>query len=281
MLDAYLARIGLDQRPDPTPAGLQILQRAHRLAIGFENFDVMLGRPIPLGLPAVWAKLGGRRGGYCFEHNALFGAILDELGLPNRPLLARVWLGLQRPAEPAIIPPLTHTLRLVTIGAETWLADAGFGGSYVPPLPLVDGSTAETPDGAVHRLMRCGEATQAHGAWLLERLGPASATDGRATAIGVWAPQYSFNLSEVAPVDLELSNWWTSTRPGTRFTSGCLASAVLPDGFAALSGCELSLHTGGAASKRHLATAGEWREALGDIFAIDLKLDEIARLGLF
>lgn len=285
MLDGYLARIGLGGRPDPTAAGLALVQRAHRLAIGFENFDVMLGRPIALELAAVWAKLGGPRGGYCFEHNALFGAALAALGLDNRPLLARVWLGLEGPADAALAPPRTHTLRLVTIDGAPWLGDAGFGGSYVPPLPLADGAEAVTPDGAQHRLTRrphpAGVPDAAGGEWLLERLGPAAATDGRAARSDAWMPQYSFDLAEVAAVDLELSNWWTSTRPGTRFTSACLASAVLEDGFAALQNRRLTVHAGGATTVTELASAPEWRAALADLFHIVLSVDEVDRLGLF
>lgn len=279
MLDAYLARIGLSRRPAPTPEGLEQVQRAHRLAIGFENLDVMLGRAIVLDLPAVWAKLGGARGGYCFEHNALLGAMFDRLGLPNRPLLGRVWLGLGGPGRDAA-PPRTHTLRLVTVGGELWLADAGFGGSYVPPLPLVDGAEAATPDGARHRLTRLPNPG-ASGAWLLERQGSAAATDGRSGDGEGWAAQYSFDLAEVAPVDLELSNWWTSTRPGTRFTSACLASGVLPDGFAALQDRRLSVHAGGETTVSELATAQEWRVALADLFHVVLSEDEVDRLRLF
>ena len=42
-LDAYLARIALKERPLADAEGLATLQRAHRLAIPFENLDVILG----------------------------------------------------------------------------------------------------------------------------------------------------------------------------------------------------------------------------------------------
>ena len=280
MLDDYLARIGLSQRPEASPEGLAELQRAHRMAIGFENFDVMLGRPIRLDLASVWAKLGSRRGGYCFEHNALFGAMLGELGLPNRPLLARVWLGLGDPADLASAPPRTHTLRLVRVGHDTWLADAGFGGSYVPPLPLVDGACAETADGARHRLVRRAAADDPLGEWLIERLGPASATDGRTVGSEGWAAQYSFGLAQVAPLDLELGSWWASTRPDTRFTVACRASIVLADGFAALNGARLSVHAGGRSDVTELTCADQLRTTLAELFRIELSADEVARLPL-
>ncbi|MDE1915391.1 MAG: arylamine N-acetyltransferase [Sphingomonadales bacterium] len=283
VLDDYLTRIGLTSIPTPDPEGLAMMQRAHRQTIGFENLDVMLGRGIRIDPPSLRAKLieGPRRGGYCFEHNTLFGAMLAKIALENRPLLGRVWLGMEWPGDALTMPPLTHTLRLVTIAGAPWIADAGFGGSYVPPMPLVDGAEASTPDGADHRLRHIGGSGEATGEWLLERAGPASATDGRAQGHGAFQAQYSFGLGKVAPVDLELSNHWTSTRPGTRFTTACLASIVLADGFASLNGPRLSIHAGGISDVRDIADTRAWREVLADVFRVELTLDEVEMLGVF
>lgn len=56
-LDAYLERIRLPLAPTPDAEGLAILQRAHRLAIPFENLDVILGRGIAIDSESVFAKL--------------------------------------------------------------------------------------------------------------------------------------------------------------------------------------------------------------------------------
>src|SRR3546814_378410 len=42
-VEAYLRRIGLEQAPRPDQEGLMSVQRAHRWAIPFENFDIPLG----------------------------------------------------------------------------------------------------------------------------------------------------------------------------------------------------------------------------------------------
>src|SRR3546814_16635827 len=92
-VEAYLRRIGLEQAPRPDQEGLMSVQRAHRWAIPFENFDIPLGRGISLDPAAVFDKLVvRRRGGYCFEQNQLFLRALLQLGFDARPLLARVWL---------------------------------------------------------------------------------------------------------------------------------------------------------------------------------------------
>ncbi|WP_181953049.1 arylamine N-acetyltransferase family protein [Novosphingobium umbonatum] len=275
-LAAYLERIALPLPKAVTLEVLEQIQLAHRMAIGFENMDVMLGRGISVELPAIHAKLVERmRGGYCFEHNALFGAALEELGFPNRPLLGRVWLNVPE----GVVPPRTHTLRLVELDGAVWIADAGFGGSYVPVMRLADGAIAQTADGAQHRLSRVMEST---GEWVLERAGPVGATDGRAQPHTNWQRQYSFDLAPVMPVDLEMSNHWTSAKPNTRFTSAHIASIVLPNGgFAALNGRRLSMYSGGRADVMELPSAADWRRVLGDLFNIELSVEEIDALYLF
>ncbi|WP_207904617.1 arylamine N-acetyltransferase [Novosphingobium sp. PhB165] len=277
-LDRYLARIGLDAAPAADPEGLAALQLAHRLAIGFENLAIPLGEGIRIDSASVFDKLVMRgRGGYCFEQNRLFSDVLSAIGLVNRPLLARVLLGLAEHAA----PPRTHTLLLVNMQGAAWIADAGFGGSFVPPMPLEDGAQAQTPDGAWHRLLRSGERGSLGGEWRLERAGPASATDGRSAPHGDWQPQYIFDLSEVAQDDLEMGNHWTSTRPNTRFTTLCVASVVLEDGFAAMTDRQLSLYRNGASETRDIADAADYARTLREVMGIDLSDEEAARLPLF
>ena len=277
MLADYLRRIGLDTAPSPDAPGLGQLQRAHRLAIAFENLDIMLGRGIRLAPDAICAKLVGlRRGGYCFEQNSLFLQMLRAMGFAARPLLARVWLGLA-----GKVSPRTHMLLLVTIDGEQWIADVGFGGSYIPPIPLADGARAETPDGARHRLRRATLPGDPDGVWLLGRAGPVAATDGRFRDSANWQAQYGFAEIGVAAADIEQANHWTATRPGARFTSLHVASRVLPAGFASLTDRQLTVYDDGAGHARAIRDAVEFRQVLDEIFDFALSVDEVARLPLF
>ncbi|MBD3728652.1 MAG: arylamine N-acetyltransferase [Sphingomonadales bacterium] len=246
------------------------------MAIPFENLSIPLGDGIRIDSDSVFAKLvGAGRGGYCFEQNRLFADMLGALGWPVRPLLARVRLG--PPGMP--VPPRTHVLLLGAFGGETWIADAGFGGSYVPPLPLREGDPVATADGARHRLRRADGGLD--GEWLLERAGPAAATDGRGDDHGDWQAQYSFDLAPVAPEDLEQANHWTATRPGTRFTTLRIASIVRDAGFAALTDGQLTLHENGVTRTQAIDDAAGWQRVLAEIFGIELDLRRIADLGLF
>ncbi|MGV3770244.1 MAG: arylamine N-acetyltransferase family protein [Sphingobium phenoxybenzoativorans] len=267
-LPAYLARIGMDAVPTPDAAGLAAMQRAHRLAIPFENLDIPLGRGISIDPAIVFDKLvTRRRGGYCFEQNQLFLRALRAVGFAARPLLARVWLMADG------MPPLTHTFNLVTIGGREWIADAGFGGSFSPPMPLEDGATSQMADGTAHRLVRRDDG------WMLERSGDPGATDGRSQDTRDWQPQYSFTTAPVEGIDLELSNHWTSTRPGTRFLTMQIVSLILPDGFAALTDRQLSLHRAGVTESRPIQDAADYRTILASIFGLELSVEEVDRLS--
>lgn len=258
-LDAYLARIALKSRPAPDIEGLGAVQRAHRLAIPFENLDIVLGRGISIDPADIFDKLVTRkRGGYCFEQNGLFLDALGALGFNARPLLARVWLGAEE------TPPRTHSFNVVTIDGTPWVADAGFGGSFTPPMPLAEGE-AIAPDGVRYRLSR--DAT--HG-WMLEREGEAG-----------WERQYSFTTDPVWPADLAMANHFTATIPGGHFTANVVASMVLPNGFAALTNRDYSRTSATGAERSEITSAKMLRLRLSLMFGIDLTAEEVARLGLF
>ncbi|WP_020467243.1 arylamine N-acetyltransferase [Singulisphaera acidiphila] len=81
-IDAHLDRISDSGDRTPTPEVFKCLPLNHLTRIPFENLDIHLGRPIRLDLASLQAKLvGNRRGGYCFEQNALFAAVLEQLRL--------------------------------------------------------------------------------------------------------------------------------------------------------------------------------------------------------
>ncbi|WP_427964101.1 arylamine N-acetyltransferase family protein [Altererythrobacter sp.] len=267
-LAAYCARIGWEPPAHFDAEALAAMQLAHRTAIPFENLDIPLGRGIAIDSESVFGKLvTARRGGYCFEQNRLYSDMLSQLGIAHRSLLARVRFG---PPDP--VPPRTHMLLLVELGGEAWIADAGFGGSYAPPLLLADGARSASPDGMLHRLRQ--QAGGLEGEWLLERAAPGAGDDG-------WQKQYTFDLAEVAQEDLEQANHWTSTRPDTRFTTLHIASIALVDGFAALTDQQLNVTRGMETETSELLDAASWRQALAEILTIELSETEVARLPLF
>ena len=124
-LQAYLRRIGWQGAVAPDMATLQAIATAHVAAIPFENINPLLGLPVSLELAALERKLVHEgRGGYCFEQNLLFEAVLRAVGFEVSGLIARVlWT---RPED--AVTPQTHMLLRVELAGESCLVDVGFGG---------------------------------------------------------------------------------------------------------------------------------------------------------
>ena len=80
-LETYFDRIGYAGPATPTTAVLGSLLRAHVLRVPFENLDVQLGRSTTVDPEAAFDKIvTGNRGGWCYEHNGLFGWVLSAIG---------------------------------------------------------------------------------------------------------------------------------------------------------------------------------------------------------
>ncbi|SNT24126.1 N-hydroxyarylamine O-acetyltransferase [Sphingomonas laterariae] len=263
---AYCARIGLTRLPQPDAAGLLVVQRAHRLAIPFENLDIILGRGISLDPDHVFAKLvGARRGGYCFEQNQLFLRVLQTMGFVARPLLGRVWL-----MANGVTPGLTHTFNLVELDGAQWIADAGFGGFFTPPMRVADGGEAVAADGGRYRLVARDPAIEP--GWMLQR----------AVGDNGWADQYSFTQAPAFPADLALSNHWTATSLPSRFTSNRIASLVTPDGLLTLNGRGLTERAGDTVVlELEIGSASAYRALLVERFGIVFDAATVDALGLF
>jgi N-hydroxyarylamine O-acetyltransferase len=204
-LDAYLYRIGAPR--DPT---LAELHRAHVTAIPFENLDPQAGLAIDLDPESLQRKLVEElRGGYCFEHNLLFGIALSELGAEVEPILARVRSG----APVGAVRPRTHLLLRVTMDGAVWHVDVGFGvGTLIVPIPF--GPSGDHEQWGWHF-----------------RVVP----EGRALVLqtqerDAWRDVYVFDPEPTPLIDIEVSNWYTATHPHSAFVTGLIVARQLPDG---------------------------------------------------
>jgi N-hydroxyarylamine O-acetyltransferase len=256
---AYLARIGFDGSTEPTAGTLQALHRSHVFAIPFENLDIVMGRPINLDLASIQAKLvGARRGGYCFEHNTLFAAVLDALGFPVTRLGARVRMG--RPATDPLAD--THMILAVEADLSVWLADVGFGGDgLVEPIPFEPGPAASQL-GRTFRLV--AEPISSRGAIPAEPVRVLQTLHG-----DVWFDLYAFSLEPHLEIDYELANWFTSTHPSSPFVRGPVAQRQFPDGWLTYRDGILA-RTWVDGRSESTTIEGELRDLLSERFGIDL-----------
>ncbi|MFG2086946.1 MULTISPECIES: arylamine N-acetyltransferase [unclassified Spirillospora] len=268
-LPAYLKRIGHDGDLDPTDGTLRALHRAHTTTIPFENLEIMLGRPVDLALDAVQAKLVERpRGGYCFEHNRLFAAVLERLGYEVTALSARVTLGARGTR------PSTHALLHVRPPGRSrdepaWLCDVGFGAGPLEPLLFRDGEEVEQ-DGWGFRLRKGRTVTTwspGTVGWELHQRGP----DG-------WVQRHTFAMNETFRIDFEVLNHYVSTSPRSPFTARPFTQKFSSDALHVLDGTNLTTTRPDGTTETRAFTPEELPEALATYFDIVLEAEDVPRL---
>lgn len=248
-LSAYFARIGHDGPRTPTLDTLRAIQLRHAQAIPFENLNPLLGLPVKLDLESLQQKLvRSRRGGYCFEHNTLFGHALMALGFRVTGLAGRVvW---NQPYG-TTTPPRSHMVLRVDLEDGRYIADVGFGMSPTGPLRLEPDIEQRTPH-EPFRLLRDGEQFTLQ-CKLLDK----------------WASFYRFELYPQEPIDYEVANHYVSTWPTSHFVNSLIAARATPEGRYGLRDNRLSIHRlGGASEQRVLASTAAISAALRELFGI-------------
>ena len=255
-VDAYLRRVGHRGPTAPDGATLRNLHRAHIAAITFENLDVMLGRGVEVDLPRVQDKLvHAGRGGYCYEHNVLFGGVLQHLGYRVDRLLART-------GDPAEQPrPRSHLVLRVDDGDQVWLADVGFGSGLLEPVPLVE------------------DAPQRQGAWEYQlRRGTDDAWRLQERTTDTWTTLLTFTEEPQYPVDVEVANHNTSTSPSSPFTQQCIVVHKDDTTVRRLIGRDYSEERPGAATRTRSLTDEEYGAVLNAEFGLALSPPDIQTL---
>jgi N-hydroxyarylamine O-acetyltransferase len=250
-LPAYLTRIGaahVDRADLPT---LTRLHRAHIAAIPFENLDIQMGRPIDLDAASLQASLvNRRRGGYCFQQNALFRLVLTALGYTVHAHEARV-----RFDANGAVSPRTHMVLVVPLEGKAWLTDVGFGGNgIVEPLDIEAPSTVQ--DGWTYRVAQEGSLR------VLQRARGDS-----------WDDLYVFADHDVPAIDYIVGNWYTSTHPESRFVRTLTAQRMVGDVRHVLRNLSYSTATRGGEWQTRTLTRAELVPLLRDVFGIDLPDD--------
>jgi len=273
-VSAYLARIGYSGPTTPNAETLRALHRAHMLAVPFENLDIALGRRIVVDQDVCMRKVVElRRGGFCYELNGAFAALLEALGFRVTLLSARV--AREKGGEG---PEFDHLTLRVDLD-KPWLADVGFGDSFLEPLAL-EAETEQLDPAGRFRLAQLPAIDEDR--LQLERAGkppagrpPALAGGSRSEPDGSWKPQYSFSLQPRQITDFAGMCHYHQTSPQSSFTQKSTCSLATPEGRITLSGMKLITTRNGAREERELASEQERKAVLQELFGINLGLAEL------
>jgi len=247
---AYLERIGYDGTVEPTAAVLARLQECHIYHVPYENLDIINGVPLSLDREDLYDKIvSRRRGGYCFELNALFGWLLEELGFRVTHYFARFWRD-----EPNPPPMRRHHILRVEAEGHCYVCDVGVGGS-VPVRPLVLEEGFEQNQGTeCYRLEK-----DAFFGWMLCEW-----------KHGHWCRLYSFTEEPQLLQDYAMASYWCEHAPESIFTQTAMVFIRTPEGRNTVAGDEFRVFTSNGVTSWVPKTTEEYHQALQKHFGIVL-----------
>ena len=249
-IKAYLERINYRGSLASTAATLRALQVAHLLTVPFENLSIHAAQPILLDDDALFTKIvTNRRGGFCYEANGLFAALLRALGFDVAMLSAEV-----ANAAGEYGPAFDH-MTLMVLLQQRWLVDVGFGDSFLEPL-LLDEQGEQRQGNRAYKIFQEGKQRI-----LMRR------DDGEE-----WQAQYRFTLQPHAYTDYADMCHYHQTSPESHFTRGRICSLATEEGRKTLSDMRFitTSNSGGSASRHEqaLASAKEYADVLREHFGI-------------
>lgn len=243
-VNAYLKRINYDGPLDVSAETLRRLHVAHLFNVPFENLSIHASEPIVLEAEALFRKIvERRRGGFCYEANGLFAALLRELGFAVTMLSAEVARGGGK-----FSPAFDHMALMITL-EERWLADVGFGDSFLEPL-LLDETSDQRQGDQSFKIVSEGEYRV-----LLRRTAEE------------WQQVYRFTLEPHEFVDYEAMCRFHQTSPQSHFTQNRICSRATPEGRITLSGMRFIVTSKEGRDER-LLDAREYDDVLREQFGI-------------
>ena len=246
-LGAYLERINFRGSSDVNAQTLRELQVAHLLTVPFENLSIHADEPIVLEEEALFDKVvRRRRGGFCYELNGLFAALLRGLGFDVSMLSARVARN-----DGGFTPDYDHMTILVSLDQRR-LVDVGFGDTFRHPL-IVDSVAVQTQLRRGYQLTADGESLT-----LMER------KDAQG-----FKPQYRFTLQPCDYADFVPMCTYHQTSPESHFRRGRVCSRATPEGRLTLSEMSFIVTTfEGGRDERTLSEEEEVAAVLAEHFGI-------------
>ncbi len=246
-IKAYLERLNYYGSITPTADTLRQLQTAHLLEVPFENLSIHAKQTIVLDDSSLFTKIvKHRRGGFCYETNGLFAALLRALGFRVTMLSAGV-----ANSEGSFGPDFDHMALMVTL-EQRWLVDVGFGDSFREPL-LIDELGEQRQGRRIYQIVPDGDRLI-----LSQREG-----DDK------WETQYRFTLQPYDYCDYAEMCRYHQTSPQSHFTRARICSRATKEGRVTLSEMRFIITTkNGEQQEQILADQEEYEATLREHFGI-------------
>lgn len=257
---AYLGRLGIRSSVAPTPETLAMLHVLHLRTVPFENASIRFREAVDLDPSALVDKIARRgRGGFCYELNGAFAALLEAIGYRVERLAGRAY------QDGSVLgPPFDH-LALRVEAEGSWLVDVGFGYSFLHPLRFAPGVEQIDPMGVFRLAPVAGEST-----------GEDAAASSGALDVewrhpdGAWRPHFRIEPGDHPLTDFGPTCWYHRTSPASPFTSRWLCARALTDGWATLDDRHLVVTSTDGREDRELTGDLELAAALRRWFGVEV-----------
>lgn len=209
-VSAYLERIGCKGLIGATPENLARLQRGHLLNVPYDSLDFFDRCVGTLAVDELFDRIVRKhRGGYCFELNGLFNALLRALTFETEEYFGRWLYGENLP-----VPPRRHRVVCVKFRKTSYLADVGIGmQSPLTPLKFVY-DEIQMREGVNYRVVK--DAT-------LDNLVQFE-RDSK------WFNYYSFDTTPQLPIDFGYVHWYLANHPDSPFLKTFLVHRMTENG---------------------------------------------------
>nr|WP_208295165.1 arylamine N-acetyltransferase [Serratia plymuthica] len=245
-----MQHIGFAGIPQADLLTLQQLHRCHMLSVPFENLSIIYRQGIHLEESALFNKIVERnRGGFCYELNRLFAALLKDIGFNVQFISGEI-----RARDGSFGAPFDHMALKVELD-QPYLVDVGFGDSFLTPLKITTTEQQPQTSGTFH-LEQEGET------YYLERRNG----DNRSHAKTL----YRFTLQAREPSEFDGMCHYHSTSPQSHFTQRLVCSRPTENGRVTLSENKLIITEDHQRHESTLHSEDERRATLMRYFGIDL-----------
>ncbi len=250
-VDAYLERLGVPRASRLDKEYLDRLIYAHQCRIVFENLDIFdFHRPITLEIPALFQKIiVQKRGGYCFELNALFTQLLIDLGFCAHSCMCRILRGR------TFKGPILHRGIIVKLEGKEYFCDVGYGGPQPPGAVLIENDCSVTLHGEVFHIRRFDDYW-----WTLSRT----------TSRGNIEDVLQFYAMPQDPVDFLTINDYCSGNPASVFTQKHFVNLRTPAGSRNILGDVYTCAENGQTITHTIRDDDEFRKILLDSFSLHI-----------
>jgi N-hydroxyarylamine O-acetyltransferase len=241
-VNKYIRRIDYNGSIKPTLSVLEKLQKQHLLNVPFENLDIHYGSKIILSVDNLFEKIiEKQRGGFCYELNGLFHALLSNFGFKVKMVSAQV---VKETGE--IGAEFDHMALLVQLEANVWLTDVGFGDFTVGPLKLIE-NVKQNDDNGIFSI-----STYDSSHFKVSKFDSDQ---------NEYKPIYIFSTRERTLSDFEDMCEFHQTSPKSHFTHNRICSILTHDGRMTLTDTEMIIKASGH-TKTFLISGQEafWRE---------------------